>query len=785
MPTVTMKNPNAATIGSNFMWTLTTAALLCSVGVWAIVSAAPACGQTTRPSGASSPKNLEPGSPAVMKSIAAGLKFLYGAHDGTGRWASTFDRRFPGGVDSLVTTTALSLGVKANAAELAGAIKAAIGEKPTTVYARAMRLMACARLRSEEFRAMIDLDAEFLQARQSAKGGWGYGVGHPTMQRRPKWTDMCNTTFAVLALSDAAGAGAKVKPEAWQKAAVYLANVQNPDGGWGYEPAGGSGLRLRGNSFGSMTAAGVTVMSAVKAKLAGDNPDLNKYAESIAKGRKWLADNYDLAKIPKWGWGEVSYWPYFYLYMLSRAAVESGSAQIGAHAWQSELLGNLVSRQGVDGAWRVGGKVSSNDVVHTCFALLALSNAQKPVLVNKLIPPGGGATDGGDVAALAGWLGRSAKRDARWQFVPATASQGVLDAAAVLYIAPPADMTISDSLAAKIRDHALRGGMVLVAVPEGDIGKTKGKFLSIFEQYYHHAAALPATHPAFSLRYEITDPGDLKVTTIGDYCRSRVFLVSGGIGEAWRKGASGGSPAGLQLVANLAAWSGIGFGANAPRLPARIPGMLAVSRSRTVTIARVKHAGDWYAGPMAVRYIHNVLAGALSLGVKQTVIELDDPIVAPPPRLLWMTGTKLPKFSLIQREVLGAYLKKGGMIFVDSAMGDPLPARQITTILRGVVSETAPGTVTLANPLITGKFAGGVGSDLTKAVVRNGDKNMPLADMLSVVRYQGRVVAVISRCAVTVPLDGGYTYGCIAPSAADAGRLAANVILFAATQKAQ
>jgi hypothetical protein len=118
-------------------------------------------------------------------------------------------------------------------------------------------------------------------------------------------------------------------------------------------------------------------------------------------------------------------------------------------------------------------------------------------------------------------------------------------------------------------------------------------------------------------------------------------------------------------------------------------------------------------------------------------------------------------------------------------MGEALPAQQITTILRGAVSETAPGAVTLANPLITGKFAGGVGSDLTKAVVRDGDKNMPLADMLSVVRYQGRVVAVISRCAVTVPLDGGYTYGCIAPSVADARRLAANVVLFAVTQRAQ
>ena len=779
-----MQNPNVRTIGLNVTRTLTTAALLCALGVWVVVSAAPVCGQVAKARGASS-KQVQPGSPAVMKSIAAGLKFLYAAHDGTGRWASTLDRRFPGGVDSLVTTTALSLGVKADDGKLAGAIKSSIGQKPTTIYARAIRLMACSRLGGAEFSGLIESDAEYLQARQSSIGGWGYGLGHPTMQRRPKWTDMCNTTFAVLALSDAAGAGAKVKAEVWKKAAVYLAKVQNHDGGWGYEPAGGSGLRLRGNSFGSMTAAGVTALSAVKAKLAPDDPDLDKYAASISKGRKWLSDNYDLDKIPKWGWGEVSYWPYFYLYMLSRVAVESGSAQIGGHAWQGELLGNLIARQGTDGAWRVGAKVSSNDVIHTCFALLALSNAQKPVLVNKLINPGGGASDGSDVAALARWLGRSARRDVRWQFVPANASQSVLDAAPVLYIAPAAKMEISDSLAAGIRAHAMRGGMVLVALPEGDTGQIKETFLSIFEPYYHHATVLPSTHPAFSVRHKILNPETLMVTSIGDYCRSRVFLVSGGLGEAWRKGASGGSTVGFHLVANLAAWSGIGFESNAPRLPAPPPRMLLAPRSRTVTIARVKHSGDWYAGPMATRYIHNVLAAALSLGVRQTLVDLDKSIAAPDHPLLWMTGTKLPKLGLVQREVLGGYLKKGGMIFVDSAMGSPEFARQMTTMLCGAVGAAVGRKVTLTDPLITGKFAGGVGSDLTKAVVHNGDAKTPLADMLSVVRYKGRVVAVISQCAVTVPLDGRYTYGCVAPSTADARRLAANVVLFAATQTAQ
>ena len=772
-PVYTMRNPNARTTGTFFTRALTAALLLCAFGLWAVLSPVRAWGQTHRAKRPASPKIVQPGSRAVTRAVRSGVKFLLSARSDTGRWSSTFDRRFPGGVDSLVTLTALSLGAKGDSDNLSAAIKGACSEKPTTIYARAIRLTALTRLGSAEYKALIAEDAAFLQSKQSSKGGWGYGSGHPTMQRRPKWTDTCNTTFAVLSLFDAANAGAEVKPEVWSKAAAYLCKVQNSDGGWGYEPAGGSGLRLRGNSFGSMTAAGVTALSALRSKLAADDPSLEKCVESIGQGRAWLAKNYDLSKIPKWGWGEVSYWPYFYLYMLSRVAVESGSAQIGTHAWQGELLGNLISRQKSDGAWRLGDKKGSNDVVHTCFALLALSNAQKPVLVNKLVLSSKSAPDGSDVGALAGWLGRSAKRDARWQFVPASASQGTLDAAPILYVAPSSSAKISDSLAARIRLYALRGGMVLVSEPKGDSGATRKAFLSMFGQFHHHASVLPTTHPAFSLRYKITDPGDLKVTAIGDYCRSRVFIVSN-LGKSLR----GGSDAGFRLAANLAAYCGIGFGVDAPRRPVSMPKVLPTSRRRRITIARVRHGGDWYAGPLAMRSLHNVLASAMSLGVNATTVDLEDSPGDPGPTLLWLTGTKSPKLTVAQKGVLGAYLKKGGVIFVDSAMGKPEFADEVAKTLCSVLGVAAPTKVGDSSPLITGKFAGGIGSDLTKATV--GTK--PLSGMLSAVVYRGRVAAVISRAAITVPMDGGYAYGCTATSTANARRLAANVALYAATQ---
>ncbi len=748
--------------------------MLCTVAFWAIFSPSQVIAQT-------SPRTVAPGSPLAGRAVSTGIKFLISSRGDSGRWESNYDKRFPGGVDSLAITTALSLGVKSDDPALTAAIKSIVAAKPTTVYARAMRLMAMTRLGADKFAAVIAEDAAFLQDRQNIKGGWGYGLGHPTMQRRPKWTDMCNTTFAILSLSEASAAGVTIKPLVWKKAAAYLAKVQNPDGGWGYEPTGGSGLRLRGTSHGSMTAAGVTAMTAVKPKLSPDNPALEKYAESIARGRKWIGDNYELGKIPKWGWGDITYFPYFYLYMLSRVAVESGSAQIGDHAWQGELLGHLVSRQSADGAWRRGeDKPGPKDAVYTCFALLAMSNAQKPVLINKLVASDAAASDGSDVAALAGWLGQSAGRDSRWQFVPSTAPQSMLDAAPILYAAPSADMTISDALAARIRLFALQGGMVLVDVPASDTGEIQKLFLSVFAQYHYHAETLGSVHPAFSIRHKIADPASLKVTSIGDYCRARVFLISG-LSKALRSPAPGSGQA-SKLVSNLAAYSGIGFRPGAPRIPRRLPKALAVSKSRIITIGRIRHAGDWYTAPAAVRYIHNSLAGALSIGVRQVTVDLEDPVASPRPRLLWMTGTKAPKLATAQLENLGTYLKSGGMIFVDSAMGKPEFAQHVAAVVQNLTGSAVATKVTSADPLITGKFAGGVGSDLSRAVVVSGDQKIPLSDMLSIIKHKGRTVAIISRAAITTPLDGGYTHGCLAPTTNDARRLAANVVLFAATQ---
>jgi len=730
-----------------------------------------------------------PGDPRVQRAVDAAVKFLYGARDSKGRWAGSYDSRFPGGTDSLVLTALLESGRKADQEELAEAIKSIRAAEPATVYARAVRAMAYARLGPEGYGKELAEDAAWLTDRQNRKGGWGYGPGHPKMRRRPAWVDTSNTTFAMLALADAAQAGVEVKPGVWQKAAAFWAQVQNSDGGWGYQPAGGTGLRLRGSSFGSMTAAGVTSLLLAREHLASSPPSTAPPgAESITRALKWLGDNYKIAEIPKWGWGKIEYWPYFYLYCLARAGMGAGLARLGGNDWQGELLGHLLACQSPDGAWRTEGEDDRHAVIRTCFALLAVNVAGAPVLVNKLSVAG---ADGADVAGLGRGLARAAGRSVCGRALAPDASQRDIESAPILYIDARKGLKIPDELVEPVRRFVLGGGLVLVAAPADDPGAARtaqDKLLSMFRDYQYQARKLPRDHPAFTISGRIDEPRWMQVVGIGDGCRSRVFLVGGNVADAWKRGNPQAAPGAFKLVANLARYSGIDLARPAARARVASRPDLPVVRGRVIAVGRLKHDGDWHIAPLALRPLHHVLAGALSIGVKNVgPVDAAEAISGTIP-LLWMTGTRPGTSGLLgesQRKNLAEYLEGGGMIFIDSGMGRADFARQAAHMLADVLGAGSVTKIPPDHPLLTGKFAGGVGADVSKVQIRTADGAAALAGALHCVERNGRLVAVVSDYAVTVPLEGLPAYGCVGLSADEARRLAANIALYAAWQRSK
>jgi hypothetical protein len=87
------------------------------------------------------------------------------------------------------------------------------------------------------------------------------------------------------------------------------------------------------------------------------------------------------------------------------------------------------------------------------------------------------------------------------------------------------------------------------------------------------------------------------------------------------------------------------------------------------------------------------------------------------------------------------------------------------------------------HPLLTGKFAGGMGANVTTVRYAPAAKKRAGPPALHAVTIRGRVVAVLSPLGVTVPMSAGRSYGCAGLTTLDARRLAANILLYAASHK--
>ncbi|MBI4711842.1 MAG: hypothetical protein HY762_00835, partial [Planctomycetes bacterium] len=203
--------------------------------------------------------------------------------------------------------------------------------------------------------------------------------------------DNSNTQYALLGLRACAEAGIELPVEVWRDSESHLLRTQNPDGGWCYHDAGNP-------SYGSMTAGGLGGLAICKFYLglptapmgsgqAGQQPSEDK---DISRARVWLSRNFTAQENPP---GKGDWCHYYYIYSLERAGTLAGTETFGAYNWYEIgarfLLREQAPRtepagQAGDGSWNYGSGID------TCFALLFLCRATKPLQPQKVvITPGG------------------------------------------------------------------------------------------------------------------------------------------------------------------------------------------------------------------------------------------------------------------------------------------------------------------------------------------------------------------------------------------------------------
>jgi hypothetical protein len=192
--------------------------------------------------------------------------------------------------------------------------------------------------------------------------------------------DFSNTQFAILGLRACREAGIEVPKETWTAALGYLRKFQRSDGGWGYVVQG----QQDATSYASLTCAATCslaiCLSALGTKDVRGDP-------AVKKALTWLGKNLDVTKNAGIERSEIlgpSPWQYYHLYSLERVGRVLGLETLGGQPWYAAGAKWLLAAQKGDGHWddepgTAGARPSWMSPVDTCFALLFLTRATRPI----------------------------------------------------------------------------------------------------------------------------------------------------------------------------------------------------------------------------------------------------------------------------------------------------------------------------------------------------------------------------------------------------------------------
>jgi len=289
----------------------------------------------------------------INEAIDHGVDWLIGAQLRDGSWPFE-QHRYRNGQTGLVLYALLKSGVSPTHPAVQRGFAFLEGELPKMTYSAGCELLAWASLPGDEHIGRMEQIVELLHDWE--RRGFAYPDGAE---------DLSNTQYAALGFFAASSKGIEVPNKTWQRLVLYALNLRDGEGGFGY--------RNTWAANGSMTSAGLTVLSismyqmGEKGNLAGAKR--REARRAIDKGLDWFAKNFSRETNPLGG----QRWHPYHLYGIERVCALEKIDMIGEHPWYWEGASWFVANQNLDGSWLGGG----DRYFQTSFALLFLSRATK------------------------------------------------------------------------------------------------------------------------------------------------------------------------------------------------------------------------------------------------------------------------------------------------------------------------------------------------------------------------------------------------------------------------
>ena len=317
--------------------------------------------------------------------------------------------------DELVLWTYTHAGVPEEAPEFQALLQKVLGAELQRTYRVALQAMILEELDRVKHQPRIAQCAQFLVDNQMKSGEWSYGDPTPFLKDVPTTGtprkdvptsgkkaakpvpgvrtkppvktrivvqkrrdgrgekggtegDNSNSQYAALGLRACHDAGIVLPKEVAQMALKAWEKSQR-DSAWNYEVNKKQG-------YGSMTAGALGSMVIYHYIL--NEPWMKDAA--IQNGLKWMAENFTVQENPSAANGpKHAMSTHYFLYAMERLGILYGTETFGAHSWYAEGARSLLETQRPDGSWLTAKSKGTNDVWDTCFAILFLRRATRPL----------------------------------------------------------------------------------------------------------------------------------------------------------------------------------------------------------------------------------------------------------------------------------------------------------------------------------------------------------------------------------------------------------------------
>ncbi len=747
----------------------------------------------------------------VVQAIERGVSFLKTHQDPVrGSWPEHIAQ--PGGMTALCTLALLNAGVPPDDPAVAKALDylRAI-DRPAMTYSVALRTMVFCQAEPKKDRLLIRQNVKWLQATQITrvsgmnrrrKGAWAYsdreGVG-----------DNSNTQFALLALNEAERVGVEVSPSTWRLAYEYWAQSQRADGSWGYRPGD--------EPTGSMTCAGICSLVIASGRLSSGRATIVEgnvrccggadESNAIERGLLWLGKGFSVRRNP----GNNS-WLLYYLYGVERVGRLTGRRFIGSHDWYREGAEYLMrSQDELSDYWKGTGRIETNPVVATCFALLFLSKGRRAVVIAKAKHGDGKDWDlhAGGVPNLTRAIEKGWQRELTWQTVDLkVATVADLLEAPVLFLSGQQSLKLTSRQRDNLRAYIEQGGFIFAEACDGqgcDGAAFDRTFRELMKAMFPDSRLrlLPPDHPVWYAEGKV-DPKYMRpLYGVDACCRTSIVYCPKNLSCLWELSVEGRESeipeaarkeieACMQMGQNVVAYATnrvLKEKLDRPNVAVADVGVSPKSRG-VLVIPKLQHGGGSDDAPNSLANLMRYVRQEVELRAlaERSILPATNKSLGDYP-ILFAHGRHGFRWNDAERKALANHFKNGGFLFADAICASP----QFATAFRREMEAIFPGQklqrIPANHPLFSDEYGGFNLARVTlndpkmrQAGERLDARRTQIAPLLEGLQIDGRYAVIFSPYDISCALESSTSMECKGYIKADAARIGTNIILFALQQ---